>query len=47
MYYEMLLANPRATRDDHVAYAELALRFNRLDFAGRELAQLLAREPES
>jgi tetratricopeptide (TPR) repeat protein len=47
MYYEMLLTQPEATRADHVAYAELALRFNRLDFAGRELTQLLAKEPEA
>ncbi len=47
MYYEMLLSHPEATREDHVAYAELALRFNRLDFAGREITQLLAKEPDS
>ena len=47
MYYEMLLSYPQATREDHVAYAEMALRLNRLDLAGRELTQLLAKEPES
>lgn len=47
MYYEMLLSHPEATRDDHVAYAELALRFDRLDFAGREIGRLLAKEPDS
>lgn len=47
MYYEMLLGLPQANRADHLAYAELALRFNRLDLAGRELTQLLTKEPEA
>lgn len=46
-YYEMLIGNRQASREDRVAYVELALRLNRLDLGGRELTQLLGVEPEA
>lgn len=46
-YYEMLIGSRQASRQDRVAYAELALRLNRLDLGGRELTQLLGIEPEA
>ncbi len=46
-YYEMLIGSRQASREDRVAYVELALRLNRVDLGGRELTQLLGVEPES
>lgn len=41
-YWQLVLASPEATVQDHLGYAELAVSFNRADIAGPELRSLIA-----
>ena len=40
-YWQLVLASPEGTYEDHLGYAELAVMFNRADIAGPELRGLL------